>query len=145
MSSFDHKLNTKSILKRVGVVLGSDKNKDIADGLGVDSQVCTNWKTRNTIPWVQLFNFSTEKCVSMDWLLTGKEKDKFDPATLGLDRDDEDFVRNAMRFTHSLLEKYERREAYVDILSSKIKAAGFPQQNERRKFFIEIQDVLSDI
>lgn len=142
MSRLVHTLNSKNILKRVGIVLGSNKNKDIADALGVDSQVCTNWKTRNTIPWVELFNFSKERSVSMDWLLTGKEKDKFDPSTLGLDKADEDFVRSALRFAHSLIEKYEKQETYVDILTSKVKAAGYPPENERRKFFIEMQDVL---
>jgi len=67
-------LNTKQILRRVGIILGTDENARIAEALGVAPQVCTNWKTRNTIPWPELHAFSHRSGVSLDWLITGREK-----------------------------------------------------------------------
>jgi hypothetical protein len=67
-------LNTKEILGRVGTTIGNTENIRIAERLGVKPQVCTNWKTRNSIPWAELFSFSQETSVSLDWLLTGREK-----------------------------------------------------------------------
>ena len=73
MSRFKINLNITEILQRVGQSIGSDKNTDIADALNVNPQVCTNWKTRGTIPWPELFQFSQDKAVSLEWLLTGKK------------------------------------------------------------------------
>ena len=74
MSRKKTELNTKQILHRVGMIIGTDENVRIAEALGVAAQVCTNWKTRNTIPWVELFEFSQRVDISLDWLITGREK-----------------------------------------------------------------------
>jgi hypothetical protein len=74
MSRKKIELNTKQILRRVGMIIGSDENARIAEALGVAAQVCTNWKTRNTIPWAELFEFCQRVDVSLDWLITGREK-----------------------------------------------------------------------
>lgn len=69
-----HMLNISQILIRVGNIIESQKNRDIAEALGVDPQVCSNWKARNTIPWNELYKFSKEKSVSLDLLLNGQEQ-----------------------------------------------------------------------
>jgi hypothetical protein len=74
MSRKKTELNTKQILRRVGMIIGSDENARIAEALGVAAQVCTNWKTRNTIPWAELFEFCQRVDISLDWLITGREK-----------------------------------------------------------------------
>jgi hypothetical protein len=51
---------------------GVKKSQKIATALDVNPPTCSNWKTRNTIPWVELFYFSTKKGISLDYLLTGK-------------------------------------------------------------------------
>lgn len=74
MSTINHKLNTKDILARVGAVIGIKKNKAIAAELGVKPSVCSNWKTRNAIPWNELLNFSISHSVSLIKLLTGQKQ-----------------------------------------------------------------------
>jgi hypothetical protein len=59
-------LNTKDIIGRVGKVLGTTRNRTISNELGVNPQVCTKWKTRNKIPWVELFRFSQNHETSLD-------------------------------------------------------------------------------
>ncbi len=70
-------LNTKEILKRIGVVINSNKNKDIALSLESEPTTCSNWKTRNAIPWEELFTFSQKHKISLDFLLTGKQQNNF--------------------------------------------------------------------
>ena len=67
-------MNMKDVLHRVGEIIGSQKNCDIADEFKVEPNVCSNWKTRGTIPWLKLFNFCNKKSISFDWLLTGHEE-----------------------------------------------------------------------
>ncbi|GAH12868.1 unnamed protein product, partial [marine sediment metagenome] len=59
------------ILGRIGEIVGSSKNIDIAKNLKVSPSVCSNWKDRGAIPWAELFKFSLDRNVSFDWLLTG--------------------------------------------------------------------------
>lgn len=75
MSSKIHNLNIIEILERISDIIKSTKNKDIAQALGVSDKTCSNWKDRNAIPWVDLFNFAKNKKISFIWLLTGKEFD----------------------------------------------------------------------
>jgi len=72
-------LTMKLILGRVSRVIRLTANKDIAAELGVDPNVCSQWKTRNTIPWEDLFDFTKRRNISFDWLLTGKEFAKPEP------------------------------------------------------------------
>jgi len=76
MSTKNNNLKSSEIIGRVGKSIGSDENQLIAKALGVKPQVCTNWKTRNTIPWKQLLIFSEKTKTSFNWLLTGKESEK---------------------------------------------------------------------
>lgn len=68
-------LNTREILKRVGDIIGSQENKKIAEALKTKPTTCSNWKTRNAIPWEKLFAFVEKRTLSFYWLLTGKETD----------------------------------------------------------------------
>ena len=72
MSIKIHNLIVSEILERVSGVIGEKSNKAIAEAMHTKPQAVTNWKTRNTIPWAELFEFSKEKDVLFDWLLTGK-------------------------------------------------------------------------
>lgn len=73
MSRKINKIKIAGILGRVGETIGSSKNIDIAKTLKVSPAVCSNWKDRGAIPWVELFKFSLDRNISFDWLLTGKE------------------------------------------------------------------------
>jgi len=72
-------LNMMEVLNRVSEVIGLTANKDIATELNVEPNVCSNWKTRNTVPWENLFRFCIKRSVSMNWLLTGKERTEPEP------------------------------------------------------------------
>lgn len=73
MSRNKNNLNINEILIRVGKEIGSQKNVEIAKELGVNAQACSNWKSRGSIPWTELFLFSEKNGVSLNYLLTGKD------------------------------------------------------------------------
>lgn len=52
------------------------KNIDIARAIGVNnpSQNVKNWDARGTIPWQELYDYAVKEKISLDWLLTGEEK-----------------------------------------------------------------------
>lgn len=77
------KLDVREILKRVGNIIGSQKNFDIASALGVDQNVCSNWKRRQTIPWSELYAFAQKSKITMDWLLTGERPGPHVPPQAG--------------------------------------------------------------
>jgi uncharacterized protein YjcR len=76
-------LNISEIIKRIGYLIRSQKNVDIAKALKVKPATSHNWvdPERNTIPWETLFSFCQERNISFDWLLTGKEPDTTVPST----------------------------------------------------------------
>lgn len=65
-------MKIQDILQRVGEIIGSDKNIAIAKALQVAPQTSSTWKTRQTIPWKELYVFCNKRGVSMEWLLTGE-------------------------------------------------------------------------
>lgn len=65
-------LNIKDIIGRIEGVIQSTRNIDLAREMGVATGVSSNWKTRNTIPFPELFEFAQKHKISMDWLLSGE-------------------------------------------------------------------------
>jgi len=65
-------VNVVDILNRVGEIIGSKENIAIAKALRVSPQSASNYKTRKAIPWEALYQFSRERNVSLEWLLTGE-------------------------------------------------------------------------
>jgi phage repressor protein C with HTH and peptisase S24 domain len=65
------KYNGLEILNRMKVVLGMERDKDIASHFGVNPQMIYNWKARGTTPLDQCVQLRAEKGVSLDWLLLG--------------------------------------------------------------------------
>ncbi|MFA7178194.1 MAG: helix-turn-helix domain-containing protein [Smithellaceae bacterium] len=65
-------MNVIEILNRVGEVIGSNENVAIAKALQVSPQSASNYKSRKAIPWGALYQFSRDRGISMEWLLTGK-------------------------------------------------------------------------
>jgi uncharacterized protein YjcR len=72
MSTEIHYLKITEILKRVGDVIGEHKNEAIAKALGVSPTTASNWKTRNTIPWMELWEFSCKRGIDFSALVSGK-------------------------------------------------------------------------
>ena len=67
-------LKITDILKRVGDVVSSHQNKDIAAALGVAETTCSTWKKRNSIPSLELISFAQKHNLSLDWLFLGVQK-----------------------------------------------------------------------
>jgi hypothetical protein len=65
-------MQINDILQRVGEVIKSDKNKDIAAALAVTTSACSTWKNRGTIPKDALFKFAQDHQISLDWLMSGQ-------------------------------------------------------------------------
>jgi hypothetical protein len=61
-----------AILGRVGAILGTTVDAEIAKGLGASPQNLATWKSRGTVPYERLCEFALRKDVSLDWLLLGK-------------------------------------------------------------------------
>jgi hypothetical protein len=72
MSRANPPLGIVEILKRIKSCIASKKDKDCAEALGVATSTLHNWKKRNTIPIQELYSFSIDKSISLDWLLTGR-------------------------------------------------------------------------
>lgn len=73
-----HMMNIEKILNRVGEIINSNKNQDIASALGVPANVCSQWKRadRQTIPFDKIVDFGIKKNISINYLLIG-EGDKY--------------------------------------------------------------------
>ncbi len=66
-------MNTNNILDRVKHYINCKSDDDLARILRATPQNISNWRARNTIPWEELYRFSQEKKVSLDWMLSGED------------------------------------------------------------------------
>ena len=115
MSSNIFSINILDILARVGEIINSNKNIDIAHTLGVGPQTCSNWKKRNAIPWDELFNFSQQYGVPYTWLITGiKTQEVTQCPTCGNWSDE---VKEACRKLREILESGDEK-AKITILNN---------------------------
>ena len=74
MSRKIHMPKIDGVLERVGKAIGENKDSAIAAALEVSPQTLANWKSRGTVPWVELFSFAQKHDTSLDYLLTGESK-----------------------------------------------------------------------
>ena len=83
MSNIKYDFDVEATIKRIGEIINSPKNIDIADSLNISGQVVSNWKYRNHVPWQALFIFSRERNIFFEWLITGEgQKNKEDEKKL---------------------------------------------------------------
>jgi len=73
MSSENAKLEIADILERVGEIIGNRRNEAIAEAFDAAPSTTSNWRTRGTIPWAELYAFARKKGVNFLWLLEGTE------------------------------------------------------------------------
>ncbi len=64
------------MLGRIRQIYNFASNRELADYFSVKETTVSNWKTRNSIPFEVLFRASQENDVSLDWIVTGKTKEK---------------------------------------------------------------------
>lgn len=116
MSSEKFELKTSDILVRVGSVLKSHRGEAIGEALGAAPSTISNWRSRNTVPWSELFNFSKERGVDFVWLLTGCESNQ----SWGLVED-----RSLIDKYINIIKHYERIiEAQAAVIDQLSKALG---------------------
>lgn len=66
MSHFD------DILSRIKEITGVKTASEVANLLGLKPNTLAERKSRNSIPYEELFRFSNERNLNSDWLLTGE-------------------------------------------------------------------------
>jgi phage repressor protein C with HTH and peptisase S24 domain len=76
MSRKIHTISIINIFNRIREKTGANSEQRMADLFGVPKQTYCNWKTRNAVPWVELYNFSIKNNISMDWILFGKHQNQ---------------------------------------------------------------------
>ncbi|WP_026608704.1 helix-turn-helix transcriptional regulator [Methylocaldum szegediense] len=67
------------ILERLATALGTDKDVELADAIGVSRQVLSTWRKRGTVPYEKLCEVASEKNISLNWLLLGKGPTTLEP------------------------------------------------------------------
>lgn len=86
-------ISTEEILKRLGSVLGTTTDIELAKALGVASQTVSTWRNRNKIPYDKALEISTNKGVSLDWIIFGTESSQ---ANAGVNAELMQYLSNAM-------------------------------------------------
>ena len=71
-------------LSRLKDSLGVESDADLARLLDIPASTVANWKSRGTVPLAVCVQAATERGVSLDWLILGKEKAVFDPDAAAL-------------------------------------------------------------
>ena len=67
-------LDVRLIIERMKEVLGKENDKALSEELGVARTTFSNWKNRNNMPIDMILTFAQNYNLSLDWLITGKEK-----------------------------------------------------------------------
>lgn len=65
-------VNINDALNRIKSHCGYKSDAALARALKATPQNVANWRVRNTVPWEELFAFSTKMKVPLDWILTGE-------------------------------------------------------------------------
>lgn len=79
----DNSLNWRRIYERIFSVFPAKTQKELGEALGVSQDLISNWKTGKAIPtWQILEKVVTDKHVTWQWLLTGKDTSLRDGGTI---------------------------------------------------------------
>lgn len=61
----------EEIIERIKSTFNINKDKEIADKLGVSNQVFANWKMRNKIPYEEIITLCLNENIDMKYMLNG--------------------------------------------------------------------------
>lgn len=79
MSTGKFETDVSEILARVGEIIGSQKNQEIGEALGVAPQTISMWRTRKHLAIDNICQFAIERQASLDYLILGKKRfDRYD-------------------------------------------------------------------
>ncbi len=67
-----NKCGVDAVLSRLMESLEVVSDSELARALGVNRQTLASWRKRDSVPYSICVNFSEEKNISLDWLLTGR-------------------------------------------------------------------------
>ena len=101
MSRKNPDLNINDILQRIGMVIQNHRNEAIAEALGASPSTASNWRTRNSIPWAEVYAFSKQHDLDFVWLLTGAEGQN------GHQAQDTTALQEELKEAEELMQKYE--------------------------------------
>jgi hypothetical protein len=104
-------LKIKDIIKRIGNVINDHKNEAIANELGVSPTTLSNWKTRGTIPWREVWEFCEKRHISFEQILAGTKLHQNDQSSAesageGANEGEDKF----------LMEKYEKIIKHYEVI-----------------------------
>jgi hypothetical protein len=83
----------KDILERIKSELILKNDREVADIMGVKTQNVTNWKIRNTIPFLEIISLCLEKDINLIYILTGKKKEKININDKNLKKNEEEIIK----------------------------------------------------
>lgn len=64
--------DSEVVLARLKQVFSVSSDVALCEALSVSPQTLSSWKSRNKIPYANCVEVSTQRNVSLDWLLTGR-------------------------------------------------------------------------
>ena len=132
MSSIDE------IIERMKSVTNTGSDVELAKYLGLSrSNAISGWKSRNSKPYAYCENISSEKGVTIDWLLTGREPKHIDDRAMNLEQRD----INLLTMLKDLSDE-NRREILSRIKS--LYAAG-KQSEKIKELETQIKDLIKRV
>ncbi len=64
--------NFTEIINRIKEILGTNKDRDVADAINISINAFSNRKRSGSVPYPEFVHLAQEKNVSLDWLISGK-------------------------------------------------------------------------
>jgi Bacteriophage CI repressor helix-turn-helix domain len=118
MSRKSSQIEMVAVLGRVASIIGSSAKGDILKTLGFKSPGnYSNWIGRGTIPWAELFAFSQNENISMEWLLTGKDDPAEKNKTQATDEDHAQAINDSNEINKLLRSQINDKDATIATLT----------------------------
>lgn len=92
-----NKSGVDAVLSRLMELLEVANDSELARALGVNRQTLASWRKRDSVPYSICVNFSEEKNISLDWLLTGRGAMHVNTATESLSAPEQAFSQSDLK------------------------------------------------
>lgn len=86
-------IEIKNILERIKKKLKLKSDKEVAEIMGVPQQNITNWKSRNTIPYLEIISLCLLKNINLIYILTGEKDEKINDNDKDLSRNEIELIQ----------------------------------------------------
>lgn len=86
-------IEIKNILERIKKKLKLKSDKEVAEIMGVPQQNITNWKSRNTIPYLEIISLCLLKNINLIYILTGEKNEKINDNNENLSKNEIELIQ----------------------------------------------------